>query len=188
MSDISSLRIVPNHSSIHKSTTTMPAEMQRSARDMVAETDRPSGEPRNTGIGPDRDILEVTEEAKGIPSISSCPVVDGVAWSSGADDASDPVSQEGRRNSSFNPNPQLTPGAQSAVGHQVDNSIPLSIFPITTDRLAIIFCGQPARGKTQISRRIARYLTFFHAVPCQVFNVAEYRRTHFGAGMGLFSL
>jgi hypothetical protein len=37
------------------------------------------------------------------------------------------------------------------------------------------------RGKTFIARKIARYLTFFHGAPCEVFNCGEYRRKHFAA-------
>ena len=63
------------------------------------------------------------------------------------------------RNNSYgtiNPFPQTAPGASTAVGHTVENSIPLSIFPIQADKLCLCFCGKPARGKTQISRRVAR--------------------------------
>lgn len=70
-------------------------------------------------------------------------------------------------------------GASAAVGHIVENSIPLSIFPIATDKFVFAFCGLPGRGKTHISRRIARYLEFFHAVPVRVFNTAEYRQRYF---------
>ena len=45
------------------------------------------------------------------------------------------------------------------------------------------FCGLPGRGKTHISRRLARYLEFFHAAPVSVFNVTEYRRNMYGAMM-----
>eukprot|EP00596_Hydrurales_sp_CCMP1899_P002298 CAMPEP_0119035422 /NCGR_PEP_ID=MMETSP1177-20130426/2404_1 /TAXON_ID=2985 /ORGANISM="Ochromonas sp, Strain CCMP1899" /LENGTH=503 /DNA_ID=CAMNT_0006993635 /DNA_START=129 /DNA_END=1640 /DNA_ORIENTATION=- len=79
------------------------------------------------------------------------------------------------KNCAHNPVPQAAPGAVG-IGHSVDNSIPLSIFPIATDKFCICFCGLPGRGKTHISRRLARYLSFFHAVPVEVFNVSEYRR------------
>ena len=82
---------------------------------------------------------------------------------------------------SYNPKPQAAPGASAAVGHIIGNSIPLSIFPITTDKFCICFCGLPGRGKTHISRRLARYLSFFHAVPVELFNVSEYRRNTCGA-------
>lgn len=71
-------------------------------------------------------------------------------------------------------------GAASAVGHTVDNSIPLSIFPIATDKFCFCFCGLPGRGKTHISRKLARYLSFFHAMPVKLLNVSEYRRQHHG--------
>jgi hypothetical protein len=66
-------------------------------------------------------------------------------------------------------------GAAAAVGHVLENSIPLSIFPIAVDKFCFCFCGLPGRGKTHISRRLARYLSFFHAFPVKVFNAAEYR-------------
>jgi signal recognition particle GTPase len=72
--------------------------------------------------------------------------------------------------------PQAAPGASAAVGHTLENSIPLSIFPIAVDKFCICFCGLPGRGKTHISRRLARYLSFFHAMPVETFNVGEYRR------------
>jgi len=72
--------------------------------------------------------------------------------------------------------PQSAPGACVAIGHNVENSIPLSIFPIQADKYCICFCGLPGRGKTHISRRLARYLSFFHAIPTKVFNAADYRR------------
>ena len=88
-------------------------------------------------------------------------------------------------------------GSQAADGHVLQNSIPLSIFPIAPDKFCFCFCGLPGmfithtshtlrykdvnhaligRGKTHISRRLAQYLSFFHAVPVKVFNVAEYRK------------
>lgn len=71
-------------------------------------------------------------------------------------------------------------GSSAAVGHVLENSIPLSIFPISPDKFVFCFCGLPGRGKTHIARRLARYLEFFHAVPVSIFNVAEYRRKMFG--------
>lgn len=37
------------------------------------------------------------------------------------------------------------------------------------------------RGKTHISRRLGRYLSFFHAVPVDIYHVADYRRRLCGA-------
>jgi hypothetical protein len=74
----------------------------------------------------------------------------------------------------YNPNPQVAPGASTAVGHGTGNSIPLSIFPITVDKFCICFAGLPGRGKTYLSRRLGRYLSFFHAMPVQVFNDGDY--------------
>lgn len=72
-------------------------------------------------------------------------------------------------------------GAHAAIGHVIENSIPLSIFPIATDKFVFCFCGLPGRGKTHISRRIANYLSFFHAIPVEVYNVQEYRKRMCGA-------
>ena len=80
------------------------------------------------------------------------------------------------KDTEYNPEPQAAPGASAAVGHNIENSIPLSIFPIAMDKYCIAFCGLPGRGKTHISRRLARYLEFFIALPVQIFNVTEYRR------------
>lgn len=94
-------------------------------------------------------------------------------------------------NLQYNPLPQNAPGtsilfgnlssylyigASAAVGHTLENSIPLSIFPVSPDRFCIAFCGLPGRGKTQIARRLGRYLEFFHAVPVQLYHIADYRR------------
>ena len=78
-----------------------------------------------------------------------------------------------------NPVPQSAPGSSVALGHTLENSIPLSIFPVATDKHCIVFCGLPGRGKTHIARRLARYLDFFHAIPVKVFDVNEYRRRMF---------
>jgi broad specificity phosphatase PhoE len=77
--------------------------------------------------------------------------------------------------------PQSAPGHRAAQGHELGNSIPLSIFPIATDKFCFCFAGLPGRGKTHIARRLARYLEFFWAVPVGLFNVGEYRRVHCGA-------
>ncbi len=57
----------------------------------------------------------------------------------------------------------------------------MSIFPIATDKFVFAFCGLPGRGKTHISRRLANYLSFFHAIPVEVFNTADYRKRMCGA-------
>jgi hypothetical protein len=54
------------------------------------------------------------------------------------------------------PPPQAAPGASAAVGHTIENSIPLSIFPIAADKFAICVCGLPGVGKTHIARRLGR--------------------------------
>lgn len=36
-------------------------------------------------------------------------------------------------------------GTSAAVGHHLENSIPLSIFPIATDKFCVCFCGMPGK-------------------------------------------
>jgi broad specificity phosphatase PhoE len=109
---------------------------------------------------------------------------DGVVTSEPAQ-GSDPVPQARDRTKSITPFanyvPQSAPGSAAAQGHSLGNSIPLSIFPIATDKFCFAFCGLPGRGKTHIARRLARYLEFFWSVPVGVFNVAEYRRNKHGS-------
>ena len=47
-------------------------------------------------------------------------------------------------------------------------------------RLAIVMVGLPARGKTYIARRVARYLGWL-GYATRVFNVGNYRRERVGA-------
>jgi shikimate kinase len=49
--------------------------------------------------------------------------------------------------------------------------------------MAIIMVGLPATGKTHIAKRIYRFLSFFHDIPAQIFNVGDYRRQLCGAQM-----
>lgn len=51
---------------------------------------------------------------------------------------------------------------------------------LTDYRLALVMVGLPARGKTHIARRIARYLNW-KGVSARVFNVGSYRRELVGA-------
>ena len=80
----------------------------------------------------------------------------------------------------YNPLPQNAPGAGAAKGHNVGNSIPLSIFPIAMDKFCICLVGLPGRGKTHIAHRLSRYLEFFHAIPTKLFNFSEHRRNMHG--------
>ena len=72
----------------------------------------------------------------------------------------------------FNPKPQVRSAPQDAeVG-------------TAGDKLVLVMVGLPARGKTYIARRVARYLHFFHGAPTKVFNVGNYRREISGAKVG----
>ncbi len=54
-------------------------------------------------------------------------------------------------------------------------------IPIAMSRpLAVVMVGLPARGKTYIARKLARYLSWT-GYSAQVFNVGNYRRERFGA-------
>ena len=78
-----------------------------------------------------------------------------------------------------NPLPQLAPGAGGHGG--IDNPVLLDVaMGTSSDKAILIMVGLPARGKTFIARKIQRYLGFFHAVTCKVFNVGNYRRTSLG--------
>ncbi len=55
-----------------------------------------------------------------------------------------------------------------------------SLFSAPPPRLAFVMVGLPARGKTFISRKIARYLSWL-GHKTQVFNVGSYRRARLGS-------
>lgn len=73
-----------------------------------------------------------------------------------------------------NPKPHVIP--------EGENATPLEVVGATaSDKLVIIMVGLPGTGKTHVSRRICRYISFFHDIPTQIFNVGEYRRKMLGA-------
>ena len=47
------------------------------------------------------------------------------------------------------------------------------------DRIVLVMVGLPARGKSHISRKIQRFMEFFHGVPSRIFNIGSYRRKLF---------
>eukprot|EP00523_Entomoneis_sp_CCMP467_P000791 CAMPEP_0168748640 /NCGR_PEP_ID=MMETSP0724-20121128/16282_1 /TAXON_ID=265536 /ORGANISM="Amphiprora sp., Strain CCMP467" /LENGTH=583 /DNA_ID=CAMNT_0008796479 /DNA_START=117 /DNA_END=1868 /DNA_ORIENTATION=+ len=65
-----------------------------------------------------------------------------------------------------------------------ENATPLEVIGKTSsssDKLVIIMVGLPATGKTHIAKRICRFLSFFHDINSQIFNVGDYRRKLCGA-------
>jgi predicted kinase len=73
-----------------------------------------------------------------------------------------------------NPKPHLIPEGQNAT--------PLEVVGATaSDKLLIVMVGLPGSGKTFVSKRICRYISFFQNIPSKIFNVGDYRREMFGA-------
>jgi predicted kinase len=65
-------------------------------------------------------------------------------------------------------------------GVVVDNPMP---HRLPEGENAAPLVGLPATGKTHIAKRICRFLSFFHDIPAQLFNVGDYRRQLYGAKM-----
>lgn len=78
------------------------------------------------------------------------------------------------KNKIENPMPHVIPEGQNAT--------PLEVVGATaSDKLVIIMVGLPGCGKTSVSKRICRYISFFHDIPSQIFNVGDYRREFCGS-------
>ncbi|KAJ3220016.1 Fructose-2,6-bisphosphatase [Dinochytrium kinnereticum] len=78
------------------------------------------------------------------------------------------------------PNHQRGP-LNSIEATEDDHNAPSPIeFSLPTAKLAVVMVGLPARGKTYIARKLARYLNWL-GHPAQLFNVGNYRREMAGA-------
>jgi len=82
-----------------------------------------------------------------------------------------------------NPAPQFPPGQTDVNEDPVPVELTQANLGTAQDQLVIVMVGLPACGKTHISRRLSKYLEFFHSVPTRVFNVGNYRRKLVGAKM-----
>jgi len=90
---------------------------------------------------------------------------------------------EQRASSRSNSSSESTTSGGDSEEFYVSNPTPQIIPPpvetgAVGEKHVIVMVGLPARGKTHMARRLARYLAFFHGARTKVFNVGEYRRKH----------
>lgn len=89
----------------------------------------------------------------------------------------------------WSPNDAMAPAlyGSSPSGPTAMNPTPQPAIPLSSTedgggmlgrRHVIIMVGLPARGKSLIGKRLAKYLSFFHGARCRIFNAGVYRRQY----------
>jgi hypothetical protein len=81
-------------------------------------------------------------------------------------------------------------GAAAAVGHTLENSIPLSIFPLQPDKFCIALCGVPGKIFVKICLLITCQGSMLFRSSTMIATIRQGQNPHFssvGALFGLFS-